>query len=223
MALGLPTSEGAGDRTPVVKYDARAGRIFRVDRSQASGSWESTQIEIPANVFQAVMDIERIEVGWLYFPSGAAPSIQVVPYGQPLPPKPSDNHRGGFRVLMLLGKQSGGDVREMAANAKVTKDGMDDLHDAYLAGVKDHPGKLPVVKLARTEAVTTSGKDETGKQVNSTNYRPVWEIVKWVDRPPELVAGQPANEPKAEPQQELRTTQQAKPEPEPAPAVEDDF
>jgi hypothetical protein len=223
MALGLPERGGGEDRTPIIKYDARAGRIFRVDRTQADGSWESNTVEITP-VFQAIMDLENIERGWLYFPTNGAPEITVAPYGQELPAKPSSNHRPGFRVHMLLGKQAGGDVREMAANAITSIQGMDKLHDAYLAGVKANPGLLPVVRLAGTTAVTSGGKDATGKAVSSTNYRPEWSIAKWTQRPPELVVGQPANSGQQQAQTQARTTQQTLPDIEPAPAsIDDDF
>ena len=180
MALGLPQS-GGGDRVPIVKYDARAGRIFRVDRSQnAAGQYDSETVEITPQ-FQAVFDMAGIELGWLSFPQNAAPDIVVAPYGQPLPPRPSAQHRTGFRVHMLLGKSCGGDVREMAANAQASIAGMDALHDAYLAGVKANPNKLPVVKLGRTKAIVSQGK-----AASSTNYEPGWEIVAWVDRPEKL-------------------------------------
>ena len=182
MALGLPTG-GGFSRMPILKYDARAGRLFRVDREQnASGQYESNAVEI-TSVFQAVMDLENIETGWLSFPTNGAPSIVVVPFGQPLPPKPDNNHKAGFRLNMLLGKACGGDVREMAANAGVSINGMDNLHNAYLAGVKANPGALPVVKLAGTKAVTSSGKGQS-----STNYEPQWEITSWVKRPDALSA-----------------------------------
>lgn len=214
MALGLP-SAGGGDRVPIIKYDARAGRIFRVDRSQnAAGAYDSAQVEITPG-FQAVFDLEKIELGWLNFPTNMAPDIQVAPYGQPLPPRPSAAHRAGFRIMMLLGKASGGDVREMAANAQASIGGMDDLHDAYLKEAKAHPGQLPVVVLAGTKPVTTSGKGQS-----STNYQPIWEIKSWVDRPEKLSpaniaalrAGTPKEEAKAE----------APPPKEPV-SVEDDF
>lgn len=213
MALGLPTNDG-GDRTPIIKYDARAGRLFRVDRTQADGSWESNQVEITP-VFQAIFDLENIELGWLYFPTNGAPEITVSKYGTPLPEKPSKNHRAGYRVHLLLGKQSGGDVREMAANAAVSIKGMDALHDAYLAGVKDHAGQLPVVKLGSTLPITSAGKSADGKPISSQNYQPQWEIVKWAPRPPELTADGKAKAQAAE----------AEPEPEPATvaSVEDDF
>jgi hypothetical protein len=128
--LGLPQTGGDGaNRTPIIKYDARAGRIFRVDRSNESGSWETEQVEI-TNGFQAIMDLENIETGWLSFPAGGAPDIKTVKIGTPMPERPSDKHKSGFRILMKLGKSSGGDVREMAANAQVSIKGMDALYRA---------------------------------------------------------------------------------------------
>jgi hypothetical protein len=166
---------------PIVKYDARAGRFFRVDRTQnAAGQWDSIPVEI-THQFQAVMDLERIELGWLNFPTNGAPEITVAPYGQPLPAKPSLNHRAGYRINMLLGKGCGGDVREMASNAQASINGMDELHTAYLEGVKSHPGMLPVVQLAGTAAVVSTGKTAT-----STNYAPVYRIADWVPRPAKL-------------------------------------
>jgi hypothetical protein len=218
MALGLPERGGGEDRTPIIKYDARAGRVFRVDRTQSDGSWDTNTVEITP-VFQAVMDLEHIELGWLYFPTNGAPDIQVAPFGKPLPEKPSSNHRPGFRVHMKLGKQAGGDLREMAANAKVSIDGMDALHDAFLKDRAAHPGQMPVVKLDGTTAVSSSGKDASGKQVSSTNYRPDWGIVGWIDPPPELKpngAGKPAG---------AAAQQQQLPDPEPVKhaAISDDF
>jgi hypothetical protein len=224
MALGLP-ERGGEDRTPIVKYDARAGRLFRVDRTQADGSWESNTVEITP-VFQAIFDMERIEVGHLYFPTNGAPDIIVVPYGQEIPPKPAGgNHKPGFRVYMLLGKQAGGDLREMASNAQSSIKGMNALHDEYLKGVKDHPGMLPVVRLEKTIAVSSSGKDASGKQVSSTNYQPCWTISKWTARPPEL-SGQHASGAHAEtPHEPPHAEQQRLPDPEPMQmaSVEDDF
>ena len=72
-------------------------------------------------------------------------------------------------------------MREMASNAAASIGGMDILHDAYLAGVKANPGKLPVVKLGHTRPIVSNGK-----AASSTNYEPGWEIVAWVDRPADL-------------------------------------
>ncbi len=205
MALGLQYESGGGsfDRTPIIKYDARAGRIFRIDRSNASGSWETSQVEI-TNGFQAVMDLENIEVGYMSF--DGVPDFKMVKLGQPLPPKPSDKHKQGFRVVMKLGKQSGGDVREMAANARVSIAGLDALHTQYEAEKGANAGKLPLVQLGGTTPVVTEGKDANGKKQSSTNYQPNWVIAKWIDRPEELGASAAASAP-------VQQAQAATPEP----------
>jgi hypothetical protein len=190
MALNLPAG-GGENRIPILKYDGKAGRVFRVDRSNDSGSWDSVTTEIPQSQFQAIFDLEHIETGWLSFPTGGAPDIRTHGVGVPLGEKPGDKYRPGFRIYLKLGKSISApgveaDIREMAANARVSIEGMDELHDAYLKGVKDNPGKLPVVALEKVEPVASSGKDPNGKPVSSTNYRPHWKIVRWVDRPAEL-------------------------------------
>lgn len=183
MALGLNTeSGGGGDYADIVKFDARAGRMFRVDRAQGPAGWESNNVEI-TNGFQAVMDMENISVGWALFAAGLAPSFAMVPLGQPLPAKPSDQHKQCFKIMMKLGKSSGGDVREMASQAKVVIGAIDRLHTDYEAGKAANPGKLPVVALTGSTAVVSTGKGQS-----STNYAPIFAITGWVDRPTELPA-----------------------------------
>lgn len=181
MSLGLNTETGGGDYKPIVKFDARAGRFFRVDRSQDSaGNWQTDNVEI-TNGFQAVMDLDAIEVGWALLASGVAPSWSMVPLGQALPPKPSDQHKQCFRLMLKLGKTVGGDAREFASQAKVVIGAMDELHTLFVAGKAANPGKLPVVALTGTLPVVSTGKGQS-----STNYKPVFAIVAWIDRPPEL-------------------------------------
>ena len=217
MALGLPVSSGGGDRIPYIKYNGKSGRIDRVDRFQnAGGDWSSEEVEI-TDGFQAVFDMENIEVGWISF--DGVPDFRMVRLGQAFPDKPTAKHKAGFRVRMKLGKSVSqtpeGDIRELSGNAGVAIAGMDKLSDAFLKGGGDK-GQLPVVKLAKTIKVTAQFKDENGKQQTSTSYEPVWEIVKWVDRPPELVGGAPANEAKSEPVAQAKTPSQVAPEPAPA-------
>ena len=203
MALGLNVDSGGGSGgsfTPVVKYDARAGRIFRVDRQQVDGAWDTKNVEI-TNDFTAVMDLENIEVGWALFQAGVMPSLAMVKHGNALPEKPSDKHKHAFRLQMKLGKAAGGDVREMAATARCVLAAVDALHTEYEAGRAANPGKLPVVSLGGTIAVTSEGKDAQGNKQTSTNYQPVWKIDRWVDRPAELggAGGAAKEEPKPEP------------------------
>lgn len=182
MALGMQTeSGGGGDFTPIVKYDARAGKMFRVDRTQDDGgSWNTDNVEI-TNGFQAVFDLENIEVGWALFAAGAPPSFALAPLGVPMPARPTSEHKNAFRILIKLGKSAGGDVRELASQAKVMIAAVDKLHDEFTAGLKTNPGKLPVVAMTGSAPVVSKGQGKS-----STNYQPVFEIVKWVDRPAEL-------------------------------------
>ena len=61
-------------------------------------------------------------------------------------------------------------------------EGIKKFQDAYDAGVKSNPGKLPVVEF-KDSIAKTSGEG----QKRSTNYVPVFEIVGWVKRPEDLV------------------------------------
>jgi len=178
MAFGISYGGGGGDFLPVVKYDARAGRMFRVDKG-ADGS-ESIDI---TKAFKAVFDFENVEVGWIRFGAGVAPDFQLVPLGTQLPAKPSEEHRQGVRMVVRLSKECGGDVREIAGTSAAFLGGLEKLHDEYLKGLAANPGKLPAVVLADTRAV------ESGSGAKkSTNYAPVFEIKGWVARPADLVA-----------------------------------
>lgn len=200
MALGLSTeTTSSEDFIGYVQYDARAGRFFRPDRTQnSSGDWETNKEEI-TNGFTAVMDLENIQVGWILYNTAAAPSYQMVKLGEPMPPKPSEKHKQGFLMELKLGKSSGGEHRTFSHTAKVVLGPIDTLHTEYEAGKKDNPGKLPVVSLVKTVSVTSGSGDK-----KSTNYSPVFQIDKWVDRPAELggKGGAVKEEPKPEPVKE---------------------
>lgn len=182
MALGLNTESGGGDYAEICKFDARAGRLFRVDRSEGATGWETNNVEITQG-FQAIMDLDNIEVGWGLFASGVAPSFALVKLGEAMPARPSDQHKQMFRLLMKLGKASGGDVREFGSQSKCVIASIDDLHTAYEAQKAANPGKLPLVAMTGTKQITSTGKGQS-----STNYQPQWEIVRWLDRPDDLNA-----------------------------------
>lgn len=225
MAFGFSLTSGE-DFLPICKYDSRAGRISRRDRGEGG----STDVDI-TRTFKAVFDFENLEVGWISFPAGSAPSFSMAKIGEPMPVKPSDMHKNGIRVQIKLGKDCGGDVRELASNAGAFLRGTNKLHDQYLEGVKSNPGKLPVVVLKDAVAETT-GKGEK----KSTNYVPVWEITAWVKRPDELVyrprsngaapSTQPAEQPSFGYNPPATGSTQAAPPAAPAPqaaAAEEDF
>lgn len=198
MGLGLDYSSGSGggDIVPFVKYDARAGRFFRNDRSEVNGSYSNTPVDI-TSTFKAVLDLENIEVGYLRFAAGSAPEFQLVKLGQPMPAKPADaKWKQGVRVMMKLHASCGGDIRETSSNAAAFLKGVDELHTTYQAQAAANPGKLPIVTLKTTIPVTSGSGDK-----KSTNYQPVFEIIGWAARPVDLVhvAKQAGAQPAAQP------------------------
>jgi len=183
MALGLSMggSAGNGDIIPHVKYDARAGRISRPDRKDVGGTFVTEATDITNN-FVAVMDLANLEVGWFHFAAGVAPVSVLVPLGAALPPKPTPDFKQGVRMMLKLGKDCGGDVRELTGASASFVRGIDALHDAYMAGQGANPGKLPIVKLEAANPVKSGSGART-----STNYEPSFAITGWVDRPADLI------------------------------------
>lgn len=183
MALGLNYSSGGngGDIIPFVKYDARAGRFFRRDRSEQGGQYVNNDVDITSS-FKAVIDLENIEVGYMKFGAGSAPEFQLVRLGEPMPHKPADaGFKQGARLMMKLHSGCGGDVRECSSNAAAFLKGIDDLHTEYEAQKGANAGKLPVVVLKSTLPIT-SGQGTK----KSTNYQPIFEISGWAPRPVDL-------------------------------------
>ena len=176
MALGLQNGNGdGGSFLPIAKYDARAGRLFRVDRNQrGDGSWQSDNVDITQPAPQFAIDMGSIEVGWLTF-TATGPSFKLVPFGTVMPEKPTPEHKAGFRVK-LGGKIMGG-VREFAASAKCVLSAIDELHTAFELAPEAAAGKIPLVKMSGTKPVVSKGP-----QATTTNYAPIFEIVGWVDR-----------------------------------------
>lgn len=206
MAFGIQTeASGGGNFTPVVKINAKQGRVWRVDRSQGTdGGWITDEVDITSD-FQFVPDFENIEIGWMHFAAGQAPDLRMVRIGESLPAKPSENHKQGFRLNLKLGKACGGDLRELAATAKTISGPFDKLHDLYLSEKKAHGDELPVVRMTGMKKVDTKTQHGT-----NTNFEPVFEIVSWIGR--EKAFGEQAAaptqtemkpEPKAEPQKVL--------------------
>ena len=205
--FGFSTAPNSGgDYTPIVKYDARAGRMFRVDRVQGADGFSSNPVDITQG-FRAVFDFENFETGWIDFPTGSAPSFVLMPLsklaqGQSLPPAPSPKHKPGVRVLIKLAKTCGGDqpVREIAGVSKSFLGGIEAVFAAYETEreknkAPDGSYQLPVISLVSTTPVTSGN----GAQ-KSTNYHPLFRIDGWVKRPEDLIFIQAATQQSPHPQ-----------------------
>jgi len=192
LGFEIKSGAAAGDFTPIVKYDARSGRVFRVDRVNTGNGFVSDQVDITAT-FKAVMDLENVQTGWIAFPPGAPPSFVLVPLSldpanqMPIPAKPSDKHDSGVRITMKLSKACGGEkqIREIAGTAKSFLSGIEELYADFMRERVKYAGQLPVVTLASTLPV----KSGSGT-MSSTNYRPKWRIDGWAPRPVDLVPTQ---------------------------------
>jgi hypothetical protein len=215
MAFMSPPSAASGEFVPIISYNAVSGRLSLRDRTQnASGDWEAKETDVTMAQPPFAVDFGRLEVGWVFFVKGAAPLWALVPYGERMPERPASpgndvagkalNYRQGFRVP-VAGNAIGG-VREMAGQSAALINGLNELHSAYEAAPEAAMGKIPVVKMVRTDAI---------KSGQATNYQPVFEIVAYVDRPdvlgprtvappgaPKAVQSAPATERRAAPAQQ---------------------
>lgn len=177
--FGFSTEPSAGgDFMPIAKYDARAGRLFRMDRVDTGSGFASDAVDITSS-FKAIVDFENIEVGWIDFPPGSAPNFVLVPMGNQLPDRPSPRHKNGVRFILKLAKDCGGDkpIREIAGTSKAFLSGIEAVFTVYQAEKSKNPGKLPVIVLEKTTPIK-SGSGE--KQ--STNYQPTFKITAWAPR-----------------------------------------
>ncbi len=160
MGLLNITTEG-GDFDPYAKYNAKSGRWYFKD-----GEAE-TEVEKPT----FVADFDNIKTGWMLFMEGQAPDRVFDESLSSPAPKPSDTHKRGF-LVRLYSDQSFKGVVELSGTSMHLCNAINEVYEAYSNDKQE--GKLPVVAFTGS----TPMKDKFG-----TNYKPNFEIVKWVDRP----------------------------------------
>ena len=126
------------------------------------------------NVF--VADLKTIKTGWFHFAEGKSPSITMDISLTEKAPQPSADHKRGFRMNLYSPANFGG-VVEFQANSGLICGAVDALHTAYEAAPESKTGQLPVVKLTGFEPV----KGNFG-----INFKPLFQILKWIPRPAAL-------------------------------------
>jgi hypothetical protein len=205
MSLGL---QPRGAFTPYIKYDARAGRWFK----KADGA----DVDV-TNGFAALFDFEEIQIGWMQFPTGAAPIYCTQHISMGIPPQPQGDFKQGFRMNLALPGALGGGVFELSSTAAALINEIDKLHTEYAQAPEAAQGKLPVVQMNGTTVVESKGRDKNGQTQTSRNYAPNLAIVAWVDRPatmplkPRTAAVQPAAAQQPQQQQQPAMFQQGQP------------
>ena len=180
MAFGFPS--GGGNIIPRIKYDARSGRMFRVDRVKgASGDWESKDVDITGG---AVFLVHRgsLKKGWRNFKTF---DERAVPIADPLPDRPGGldaegkpEYRPIIKMLVKLGPNVGADVRELSISASTCFDSIEALVTEWSA-VKEHAtdDHCPVVRLEGSQPL---------KLRNGTAYVPTWRMMGWRPMPSDL-------------------------------------
>jgi hypothetical protein len=167
---------GNNDFLPIIKYDARSGRITRMDRMQdEAGNFYSEPVDI-TQTFKAIADFENVETGWILFSPSSAPDFRLVPIGSQIPPRPTPDHKNGVRFMLKLSPACGGDrpIREIAGNSQAFLGGVEAVYTQYLRDKDANPGKLPIITMQKATPVKSAG--------GSTNYHPVFVISGWSER-----------------------------------------
>jgi hypothetical protein len=183
MQMALGKRKGP-DFMPVFKYDANAGSFYKQDRVLTKDGWgnEQTDVGNDLRAGRVIFDLDHIEVGWLYFPKGAAPETKLFPLGEDIGDAPTKDHKQGFRVTVKL---DGDQPREFMSTAAATWYALDTLHEAFCNQRKKHPGKVAKVKL--TDVIET-------KAGSTTTFTPVFQLAEFVARPPDLPVPAPSND-----------------------------
>ena len=129
-----------------------------------------------------VVDIENIQLGWLKLEGGR----DWLPWPKNDPQqvtKPSDAHNQGFSVMFYSTKLFEDEpVRELSASGAGIRQFVMDLYEEAEKAKEFGSGKVPAIKIGEAPRV------KMGK--NSTRV-PQFEIVKWINRPDELVGDVP--------------------------------
>ena len=93
MSLGLSAYHNSGEFRPRIEYNAKSGRMARVDRTADGTGIIKVDVTMSQPAF--AFDVGSIEIGWANFQAGTAPSLVMVPFGQPMPARPDRNHKAG--------------------------------------------------------------------------------------------------------------------------------
>jgi hypothetical protein len=182
MAFGMETPAVA-DFADIVKYDANAGRMFKIDYNFETREKMPVDITMPPPRF--AVDFGSLEVGYGRI-TAAGPDLRLVPESQPLPPQPLDKDEKGRLVfrpafrLKIFGKVLDG-PREWVSTATCVLDAVEDLYKKFRDAPEARQGKIPIVELTRT-LPTTVGRGARQR----TLYVPSFMIVGWTDRVSEM-------------------------------------
>jgi hypothetical protein len=170
-----------GDSTNLGKWnwDFRIGKSVFEDWVYVNGGGETQQRNIDNDKFRVILDLETASVGWIAYLKGEGLNAHLVRIGEDYGDAPSDKHREGLRIVVKTDEALGGEVRELVTTSRILWDLFDALHTEFLAQIPAHPGCLPVVDIVGMR------EEKIGSE---PIYIPIFKIVGWMPRPPELPA-----------------------------------
>jgi hypothetical protein len=169
MSLGLKAYHSAGVFSPRHEFNAKSGRWTKVDRTADGADIIKVDVTMTQPVF--AWDIASIEVGWINFQAGLAPSFSMVAYGQEMPARPDRNHKAGFRSKIWDGQAT--TSREFASTAGVTVAAIEALWDEITAAPEAAAGQVPVLRAVDVTTIPSA---------KGVNFAPVFALLQWIDR-----------------------------------------
>jgi hypothetical protein len=121
-----------------------------------------------------VFDLENIETGWARFQEGEAPDWVMDEEPGNKAPRPSPDHKRGFKVNIFCHELG---AREFSSSTAGARMAIQSCMDQYDAGKAKNKGKLPTFKFEGSVA----------KKVGKGQTRiPTLNLCQWVKRPAEL-------------------------------------
>ena len=174
MALNIGAS---GIIRPYVKYNAKSDKWFI--RAEGGGD-----LEIARPTF--LLDLANIRTGWLRFQDGQAPERRIDPALDKVADRPDATFKRGFVIMAYSPKFFGGIVELSSASTHVAN-AIRDIYAVFeeQVGRTENRGKVPVVACTGSDPM---------KSNYGTNYRPKFELMKWVDRPADLPDASPVDD-----------------------------
>ena len=157
---------GNGTFRPVLKFNAKSGRW----------SYRNIDGDQEINPTSVIVDLANISPCWASFREGQAPNRIYDPSSGTRAPKPSDEHKRGFTLIVAVPKDAVGEdnVCEMSSTSMLLANSIKEVWAQFREGVDANPGKVPVVTIKGV----TADKGKFG-----TNYRPDLTVSSWVERP----------------------------------------
>ena len=162
--LNLGTTSGS---IPFVKFNAK------------TGTWSARLADgvtktIGTPTFLAAF--EEIKTGAALVKEGQAPIWLFDANLKQQAASPSAEYKRGF-TLPVFSQENFGGVSEFSSTSIYVGNAVKEVYAEWEAKRLNFPGKVPVVTCISTQLM----KDRHG-----TNFKPVFSIVKWIDRPAEF-------------------------------------